>query len=773
MRVFNPRSASELEEYLKGEFREGKSRLERIYDTLVKIARLFDRSYICEYCGWDYEFHDDGSDKTTASEDYSYSTQAMCAFALSRLTTAAFWHEGGSNEQGLREAILQKKNDCVQYLCALLNKNAERRREGNNEHWLWKSGTYGEEDPLTAAWIVELFSDESCSLHQMVKQELQDAIHTALEGKFDEIIRVENRAGAHAFPLLRCVLAAKKIKDKPSKWGTIFTDWQRLLSEAGHWFEQALHRQLSHYQFSDFRFDAPELIYCLVGTLQTDRLRPEDPLIYQVLEVVRAAQQRSVYWRPYRPFLVKPQGLVLMPLTVEVADALLDTLELTDRFGQLKEPLSNYYEWLMTQRIPKDSDVIGWRSENAFGPPEVEKIHTWTTSRVALFLLKYSRLLDRTLQSDLLLHSELSFKETGALLAWKDVRPFDLGRPDDNQIMGVIQKHFINPHKSTLGSEERLDPNGSFSMLLYGPPGTSKTSLAEGVASELGLKLVTITVGDFIVLGEQAVEQRAKIIFNVLSELKNVVVLFDEIDRLITDRESKRYIEQRDILQMMTPSMLTKLNDLKRKKRLIFVIATNYFERIDRAVKRAGRIDWHFLIPPFDQKSRVVLLEHFICKEFGENGKGWRPPSDYEKRLKKVAEQNPLLIFEELKGVFDRSMSGVGWGDVTAVLGNLEREILQIKPSITIGSYDNRFSSELDPEKPYSEYFFLCFLSAEVGQVKGVRKRFKERWTKWAKENAREVSGLTSDEWVREQLQKLGVTADESQRGDDGREGDR
>lgn len=769
-----------IEEYLNREFREGKSQLRHIYDTLFQIARLFDRSYKTEYSGWYYEFFGQPPAKAPTDKPwYSYSTQAMCAFALSRLTTAGFWHERDNEEQAVRDAVKQKKEDCVQNLCARLNENARRRREEVSKDLLWESGTYGDKDPLTAAWIIELVSEESRfldSLGQEVKEKLQEAIHKALKGNYDEIIPVENRAGAHAFPLLRCVLAAKKIKDDSRRWGTSFTAYQSLLSRAGDWFEQALHRQLSHYHFNDFRFDAPELIYCLAGALQTDRLRREDPLIREVLEVIHAAQQRSVYWRPYRPFLVKPQGLVLMPLTVEAADALLDTLQRTDRVGQLRGSLSSYYEWLMAQRKPEDSDMIGWRSENAFGPPEVEKTHAWTTSRVAIFLLNYSRLLDRTLQSDLLLHSGLSVKETSDLLAWEGIQPMDLSRKEvDKRIMLMIEKHFINSHESTLKKEKRLNPDGGFSMFLYGPPGTSKTSLAEGLAKKLDLKLVTITVSDFILSGVQAVEQRAKVIFEMLSELKNVVVLFDEIDRLITDRDSERYLRQGDILQLMTPSMLTKLNDLRRKQKLIFVISTNYFERIDRAIRRPGRIDWHFLIPPFDQKSRVKLLNHFICKKSGEKGKSWQMLPEDEERLDEIAKHAPLLIFEELKRVFDRSMSGLGNGDINALLSKLESEIQQVKPSITIESYDNRFVGTLDPDKPYREYFFLCFLLAEVDQAnEKVKASFQERWTKWGEENAREVSELTSDEWVQEQLQKLLITVDksQSQRGDEGRKSD-
>jgi hypothetical protein len=65
----------------------------------------------------------------------------------------------------------------------------------------------------------------------------------------------------------------------------------------------------------------------------------------------------------------------------------------------------------------------------------------------------------------------------------------------------------------------------------------------------------------------------------------------------------------------MTPGMLTKLNDLRRKKRLIFIIATNYENRIDAAIKRTGRIDKRYLVLPPDAKARRRMIERFLRKE--------------------------------------------------------------------------------------------------------------------------------------------------------------
>ena len=77
----------------------------------------------------------------------------------------------------------------------------------------------------------------------------------------------------------------------------------------------------------------------------------------------------------------------------------------------------------------------------------------------------------------------------------------------------------------------------------------------------------------------------------VLRAQSDSVVLFDEIDNFLLDRDTRRYAKQETVLQFMTPGMLTKLNDLRRAERIILVIATNYENRIDPAIKRPGRID--------------------------------------------------------------------------------------------------------------------------------------------------------------------------------------
>ena len=50
------------------------------------------------------------------------------------------------------------------------------------------------------------------------------------------------------------------------------------------------------------------------------------------------------------------------------------------------------------------------------------------------------------------------------------------------------------------------------------------------------------------------------------------VILFDEIDSFLLDRDSEHYRRQDTLFQFLTPGMLTKINDLRKAARSIFII---------------------------------------------------------------------------------------------------------------------------------------------------------------------------------------------------------
>ena len=273
----------------------------------------------------------------------------------------------------------------------------------------------------------------------------------------------------------------------------------------------------------------------------------------------------------------------LFPITVEVANSLLLSCELFASID-LKQQLPadtlplfrRYYTWVRarTVRIPAglSNSYVGWHSEHV---NDRNVIHVWESSQVLEFLINYYNALERHIADTALSLSQLNVKSKPRDhdRTWIDIcaeyEPVSsLG--DHYAAYKRLTSDFIEPWKSRSGYRK------NYSMLLYGPPGTGKTTLAENLAIELNLPMINISVSDFVGGGAAEIEARAKELFDILDAQRDYLILFDEIDQLLLDRDGGRYFNQQDVFQFMTPGMLTKLNDLRAGKRSLFVVATNY-----------------------------------------------------------------------------------------------------------------------------------------------------------------------------------------------------
>lgn len=127
-----------------------------------------------------------------------------------------------------------------------------------------------------------------------------------------------------------------------------------------------------------------------------------------------------------------------------------------------------------------------------------------------------------------------------------------------------------------------------YSAILFGPPGTAKTTICTSIASYLGWNFLTIDTASFLSNGLQNVASRMSYIFDKLKALERTIILFDEIEEFCLDRENPSLgMESR----MLTTAMLTQLNDLRRQQACIFIVATNRLRSFDAAVTRPGRFD--------------------------------------------------------------------------------------------------------------------------------------------------------------------------------------
>jgi transitional endoplasmic reticulum ATPase len=92
------------------------------------------------------------------------------------------------------------------------------------------------------------------------------------------------------------------------------------------------------------------------------------------------------------------------------------------------------------------------------------------------------------------------------------------------------------------------------------------------------------------------------------------VLLIDEIDSFLKPRDGSANVHSMD--RNLVNTMLTEIVNLRGSK-VILVAATNFIEQLDTAGIREGRFDFKIEVPPPDQKARVNLIGHSICKHLG------------------------------------------------------------------------------------------------------------------------------------------------------------
>ena len=140
-------------------------------------------------------------------------------------------------------------------------------------------------------------------------------------------------------------------------------------------------------------------------------------------------------------------------------------------------------------------------------------------------------------------------------------------------------------------------------VLLVGPPGNGKTSLAESLAFELALPLFAVRYDAVVTsyLGETA--QRLRRLFDFV-RTEPCVLFFDEFDAIGKERGDLH--ETGEIKRVVT-TLLLQLDDLPSY--CILVAATNHPELLDRATWRRFEIKLELGRPTEDQ-----MTEYFACR---------------------------------------------------------------------------------------------------------------------------------------------------------------
>ncbi len=141
-------------------------------------------------------------------------------------------------------------------------------------------------------------------------------------------------------------------------------------------------------------------------------------------------------------------------------------------------------------------------------------------------------------------------------------------------------------------------------LLLHGPPGTGKTMLAKAVANESGANFYTINGPEIMSKYYGESEERLRETFEDASENEPAIIFIDEIDSIAPKRdEVTGEVERRVVSQL-----LTLMDGMEERGRVIVVAATNRVDSVDTALRRAGRFDREIEIGVPDDRGREEIL---------------------------------------------------------------------------------------------------------------------------------------------------------------------
>ena len=151
----------------------------------------------------------------------------------------------------------------------------------------------------------------------------------------------------------------------------------------------------------------------------------------------------------------------------------------------------------------------------------------------------------------------------------------------------------------------RLGVEAPKGVILHGPPGTGKTLLAKAVANETNANFYTIGGPEIMSKFYGESEERLRNVFQEAQKNAPSIIFIDELDSIAPKREEvSGEVERRIVAQL-----LSLMDGLKARGKVVVIGATNRMHAIDPALRRPGRFDREIEIGVPDRDGRLDVLE--------------------------------------------------------------------------------------------------------------------------------------------------------------------
>ncbi|KAI9721022.1 MAG: hypothetical protein M1812_002501 [Candelaria pacifica] len=175
----------------------------------------------------------------------------------------------------------------------------------------------------------------------------------------------------------------------------------------------------------------------------------------------------------------------------------------------------------------------------------------------------------------------------------------DIGGQEEvkQSLRQVIEYPFKSPSRMVrLGLSQRKG------LLLYGPPGCSKTLTAQALATEGGLNFLAVKGAELLNMYVGESERAIREVFRKARAASPSIIFFDEIDAIGTSTN------QNNGINVLT-TLLNEIDGIESLKGVLVLAATNKPQLLDPALLRPGRLSTSLYVGPPNQTARHEILK--------------------------------------------------------------------------------------------------------------------------------------------------------------------